>query len=66
MSTLTDVFVVCRCFAILRPMSNVVNVARRGNMMLTVAWSLATLCSVPQVSYQPMKNVSLGELLVAH
>ncbi|XP_021938115.1 gonadotropin-releasing hormone receptor isoform X3 [Zootermopsis nevadensis] len=38
-----------RCFAILRPMSNVVNVAHRGNMMLTVAWSLATLCSIPQV-----------------
>jgi hypothetical protein len=33
----------------LRPMANVVNVARRGKMMLTVAWSLATLCSIPQV-----------------
>ncbi|XP_023723720.1 gonadotropin-releasing hormone receptor isoform X2 [Cryptotermes secundus] len=38
-----------RCFAILRPMANVVNVAKRGKMMLTVAWSLATLCSTPQM-----------------
>jgi hypothetical protein len=42
-------FVLRRCFAILRPMANVVNVARRGKMMLTVAWSLATVCSIPQV-----------------
>lgn len=42
-------FVMCRCFAILRPMANVVNVARRGKVMLVVAWSLATLCSTPQV-----------------
>ena len=42
-------FVMCRCFAILRPMANVVNVARRGKVMLVVAWSLATLCSIPQV-----------------
>jgi hypothetical protein len=30
-------------------MANVVNVARRGKIMLVVAWTLATLCSVPQV-----------------
>jgi hypothetical protein len=30
-------------------MANVVNVARRGKVMLIVAWTLATLCSVPQV-----------------
>ncbi|KAJ9577292.1 hypothetical protein L9F63_006131, partial [Diploptera punctata] len=38
-----------RCFAILRPMSNVVNVAKRSRIMLSIAWSLATLCSLPQV-----------------
>jgi hypothetical protein len=37
----------------LRPMANVVNVAKRGKMMLTVAWSLATLCSIPQVRAPP-------------
>ena len=46
---LMNLLVACRCFAILRPMANVVNVARRGKVMLVVAWTLATLCSVPQV-----------------
>jgi len=46
---LMKILAACRCFAILRPMANVVNVARRGKIMLVVAWTLATLCSVPQV-----------------
>jgi hypothetical protein len=62
-SALTDLFVLLRCFAILRPMSNVVNVARRGNRMLAVAWALATFCSIPQVSYQPMKIYSIGGII---
>ena len=50
---LSSFVVVCisldRCFAILRPMSNVVNVAKRSRIMLSTAWTLATLCSLPQV-----------------
>nr|AAQ17230.1 adipokinetic hormone receptor [Periplaneta americana] len=70
---LSSFVIVCisldRCVAILRPMSKkLLNVARRGKLMLTVAWILATLCSLPQAvifHVEPHPNVTWYEQCVS-